>query len=151
MWRSVITAALLLLVQLPLAARGEERAPMTSAPAIPHGKGERCIADRDVMRRDHMRMLLSYRHQAVRDGAHQPQHGIDDCVSCHAVKGADGGSVGIDSPQHFCRVCHDYAAVRIDCFECHPSRPQAQPVRSGRAQTGSDVAALEHYLGDVKP
>ena len=151
MWRPVITAVLLIMVQLPLAAFAQERAPMTSAPVIPHGWGERCIADRDVMRRDHMRMLLRYRHQVVREGAHQPQHGIEDCVSCHAVKGVDGGPVSIDSPQHFCRVCHDYAAVRIDCFECHPSRPQALPVQNGRALTGDDVAALEHYLRDVKP
>ena len=148
MWRSVITAVLSIMVQLPSAALAQQAAPtmpaqttsapnstapnssapnssapVASAPVIPRGQGEHCIADRDTMRRNHMRMLLSYRHQVVRQGVHQSQHGIEDCVSCHAVKGEDGGPVGIDSPKHFCRVCHDYAAVRIDCFECHPSRP----------------------------
>jgi hypothetical protein len=30
------------------------------------------------------------------------------------------------APGDFCVSCHTYAAVRIDCFECHASKAVAQ-------------------------
>jgi hypothetical protein len=42
-------------------------------------------------------------------------------VSCHASKTT--GSVAAASTD-FCSSCHAYAAVKIDCFECHANKPQ---------------------------
>ena len=47
-----------------------------------------------------------------------------ECVDCHAVPGPDAMALTVASPKHFFRSCHDYAAVKIDCFDCHASRPQ---------------------------
>jgi hypothetical protein len=42
------------------------------------------------------------------------------CIDCHAS--ASTGSVAA-SASNFCQSCHAYAAVKLDCFECHSSKP----------------------------
>ena len=92
-------------------------------PDIPRGQGEVCVEDTDFMRRNHMSILLHQRDDTVHKGLRSKQHSLKECISCHAVPGADAIPVTAASPQHFCRSCHDYTAVKIDCFECHASRP----------------------------
>lgn len=93
-------------------------------PDIPRGQGEVCVEDTDFMRRNHMSILLHQRDDTVHKGLRTKQHSLKECINCHAVLGADSVPVTASSPQHFCRSCHDYAAVKIDCFECHASRPE---------------------------
>jgi len=92
-------------------------------PSIPSGQGENCVEDTDFMRRNHMELLLHQRDDTVLQGIRSKQHSLKECIDCHAVHGEDGRPVTVTSPQHFCRSCHDYAAVNIDCFQCHASRP----------------------------
>lgn len=93
-------------------------------PTIPRGQGENCVADTQFMRRNHMTMLRHQRNETMREGIRGNQYSLRDCVSCHAVMGPDAIPVTVASPEHFCRSCHDYAAVNIDCFQCHASRPE---------------------------
>ncbi len=102
-----------------------------------------------------MMMMYDHRTEAVHQGVRTPQYSIAGCVSCHAVKGADGQPVSFASPKHFCRSCHDYEAVRIDCFECHNSRPEA-PAKSADAgalapEHDADTARLAAFLQQDKP
>ena len=92
-------------------------------PVIPMGRGEACVEDTDFMRRNHMELLNHQRDEAVLKGVRSEQYSLQECLSCHAVYGADAIPVTVTSPAHFCRSCHDYAAVSIDCFQCHASRP----------------------------
>lgn len=92
-------------------------------PHPPAGKGERCVAPTDIMRRDHPSLLSHQRDETVRSGIRNQRFSLKGCIACHAVAGADGKPVTYENPKHFCRACHDYTAVRIDCFECHASRP----------------------------
>ncbi len=92
-------------------------------PAVAKGRGESCVAETSVMRRDHMRLLEHQRQRTVGQGVRSGAYSLARCLDCHAVPGEDGTPVTFASPRHFCRSCHDYAAVRIDCFECHASRP----------------------------
>jgi len=78
-----------------------------------------------VMIRNHPNLLISHRAVVVYKGIRPPSDTIEKCVTCHAVKGADGQPVDIDNPKHFCKECHTKAAVTIDCFECHNSKPPA--------------------------
>lgn len=94
-------------------------------PAIPLGQGEKCVEDTDFMRRNHMSLLNHQRDKTVHEGIRSKQHSLRECISCHAVTGPDAMPVTVSSPQHFCRSCHDYAAVNIDCFQCHASRPDS--------------------------
>jgi len=93
-------------------------------PAIPRGKGDNCVGDTQFMRRNHMTMLRHQRDETMREGIRGNQYSLRECIACHAVMGPDAVPVTVASPQHFCRSCHDYAAVNIDCFQCHASRPE---------------------------
>lgn len=118
-------------------------------PKPARGKGDACVADTGWMRRNHMQALSHQRDATVHEANRAPRFSLNGCLDCHAVAGADGKPVSFASEKHFCRTCHDYAAVRVDCFECHASRPAAA---SGAAQAPSaDTAALTQYLRSVKP
>jgi hypothetical protein len=130
------------------AAAGESR--QTSRvfiPAPPKGKGNKCVADTDFMRRNHMTMLDHQRDGTVHEGIRTKQFSLKKCIACHAVQGPDARPVTIKSPKHFCRSCHDYAAVKIDCFECHASRPEPGTAARLPADHGEKaVSALAGYL-----
>jgi len=97
-------------------------------PVIAEGQGDKCVEDTDFMRRYHMTVLLHQRDDTMLKGIRTRQHSLKECISCHAVPGPDSIPVTVASPEHFCRSCHDYAAVKIDCFECHASRPEQDVV-----------------------
>ena len=89
----------------------------TPLPVIePAAAGSRCVAPPAEMRRSHMTMLKHQRDDTVHGGIRGAKASLKGCVDCHA--GARTHSV-IKAPTDFCVSCHDYAAVQIDCFECH--------------------------------
>lgn len=95
-------------------------------PVIPMGQGDSCVEDTDFMRRNHMDLLEHQRDETMKEGIRGKPYSLKECLSCHAVNGPDAIPVTVSSPKHFCRSCHDYAAVSIDCFQCHASRPEVQ-------------------------
>jgi [DsrC]-trisulfide reductase subunit J len=109
-------------------------------PVIPRGQGDSCVEDTDFMRRNHMTLLRQQRDETVHKGIRSKRHSLKECVACHAVPGPDGMPLTVASPKHFCRSCHDYAAVKIDCFQCHASRPDQEPAPG---EHGGVVAAAE--------
>ncbi|NOZ53226.1 MAG: hypothetical protein GXP08_08800 [Gammaproteobacteria bacterium] len=76
------------------------------------------------MRKNHMELLLHQRDKTVHRGIRTKKHSLKECITCHAVNGHDGKPVNAVNPKHFCRQCHRYVAVKIDCFECHASKPR---------------------------
>ena len=112
-------------------------------PTVKIEKGEKCVEPTDEMRRNHMKMLLHQRDKTMHQGIRTTQHSLKNCIDCHAnpktnsVIGKDG----------FCESCHSYAAVSMDCFECHSSAPQKQ------AGGVKPVAALplEHQRTSATP
>jgi hypothetical protein len=124
-------------------------------PKPPRGQGEKCVADTDFMRRNHMTVLMHQRDDTVHDGIRTRRFSLKGCIECHAVKDADGKPVTAASPQHFCRTCHDYTAVRVDCFDCHASRPEAKAGMTGKAMSShssrTDAAALAQYVRSLEP
>ncbi len=105
------------------AVRAAEPPGRTPLPTIERAlKGEQCIATPAVMRRDHMDLLKHQRDDTVRGGIRGAKASLKECVACHA--GAQTGSVA-QAETNFCVSCHAYTAVKIDCFECHATRPAA--------------------------
>lgn len=92
-------------------------------PVIPAAQGDACVADTDFMRRNHMDLLKHQRDETTLEGVRGKPYSLRECLGCHVVRGADAVPVTVSDPQHFCRSCHDYAAVSVDCFQCHASRP----------------------------
>ncbi len=120
--RNAIVVATVALVSLAAMAVAVSDVPR---PDIPRGQGEHCVEDTDFMRRNHMTLLMHQRDETVLKGVRSKQHSLKGCISCHVVHGSDAKPVTASSPKHFCSSCHDYAAVKIDCFQCHASRPDA--------------------------
>jgi len=116
-----------------------------SLPDIPKGEGKTCIAPKEFMRRNHMNMLKHDRNETVHLGNRTIKASLKQCVSCHAVNGADSKPVTVEDPKHFCRACHDYVAVKIDCFECHASRPDVT-LKSKVNPHSPEAKALAAYV-----
>ncbi|MBT3071994.1 hypothetical protein KKP04_14115 [Rhodomicrobium sp. Az07] len=118
-------------------------------PHPPKGKGEHCVASTDVMRRNHMDLMKHQRDETVHEGVRGKPFGLAGCVGCHAVKGADGQPVSHGDSRHFCRSCHDYAAVSIDCFQCHASRPDEKV--KGAEGSRSGLSGLAAFFQKERP
>ena len=133
-------------------ALADEPAGRTPMPVIPKGKGDHCVRDTAFMRRYHMVMLKHQRDDTVHDGVRGGDFSIRACVDCHAVAGPDGQPVGYADPKHFCRSCHSYASVSIDCFECHASKPQLEKAAAiPPAADDHDLTMLNDYLRGTRP
>lgn len=141
-------AAVLVFTGALARAQDASHVPLPALPAA--AEGEKCLRDNDVMRRNHMTMLLHKRDMTVHDGDRTAEVSLRKCVTCHAVKGADGQSVTSADPRHFCRTCHDYAAVRIDCFECHSSVPEQAAKSAASPLDTRQIADLYKYLREVE-
>lgn len=93
-------------------------------PNIPKAvKGEQCVEDTDVMRRDHMKFLKKHRDETLREGIRTKQYSLKQCLECH-VPVADAAEPVRAEGDHFCKNCHVYTGVTIDCFECHATKPE---------------------------
>jgi len=95
-----------------------------------NSEGKSCILPSEQMRREHPDLLKHDRIQTLREGVRAKADGnvldgsLKQCVNCHAVKDESDKFVRIDNEQHFCVSCHKYAAVSIDCFQCHRDIPE---------------------------
>ena len=122
----MLTLALVSMTGLAFAAEKKDASDGGLLPVIPMGQGDSCVEDIDFMRRNHMSLLEHQRDETMKEGIRGKPYSLKECISCHVVNGPDANPVTVSSPQHFCRSCHDYAAVSIDCFQCHASRPELQ-------------------------
>ncbi len=91
---------------------------------IPHPvkafKGEKCVEPAGVMRRQHMNFLMHQRDDTVRRGIRGKKHSLRGCINCHAIPDKQAG--GTRTVREFCSDCHNYAAIKITCFECHTNK-----------------------------
>ena len=120
-WILVLSASL-------LPAMAGDRTPK---PAVePAAAGTQCVEPTAAMRRNHMEYLKHQRDETVRGGVRGAKYSLKACIDCHASqKTASVNKAATD----FCSSCHSYAAVKIDCFDCHTDKSPklAAAVRSG--------------------
>lgn len=124
-------------------ASASDTAGRVPKPSISVDRSTQCIDSPEVMRRTHMDMLKHQRDRTVRAGVRGEKVHLNGCIECHAGPGAgEAAGSAVGSPQAFCESCHRYAAVKLDCFECHQARPAgAQPARSQAPGTAHAQAA----------
>lgn len=119
-------------------------------PKLAKPQGERCIAPKDEMRRNHMDMLKHQRDLTMRDGVRGAKASWRGCVECHAAADPKvaGGKVRTLVP--FCAECHRYAGVHLDCVQCHITVPEADLKKAaGRdAEDDSLIALIKGHLGE---
>jgi hypothetical protein len=109
----------------------------------PEGEGVKCVEPEDEMRRNHMNYILHQRDKTVHDGIRTEKYSLANCIDCHVQPDEQGEIARHDEQEHFCNSCHQYAAVKIDCFECHADRPQKFIKRN------SQPHALQQQLNEV--
>ncbi len=103
-----------------LATPSQEAAAGVNLPKLEKGKGDACVEDTETMRRHHMSMLKHQRDKTMRHGIRTTKHSLKGCVECHA--GSKTGSVA-STKEDFCMACHAYAGVKLDCWDCHATKP----------------------------
>lgn len=88
--------------------------PKPEKPAASAGKS--CVKDTQYMRTSHMQMLNDWRNEVLRegkrekiiiDGKEHEKSLQNGCMKCHTSK------------KKFCDECHQYAAVKPYCWDCH--------------------------------
>ena len=120
-------------------------APMTRVPkpVIEAARGGTCVAEPELMRRQHPEMLKHQRDETVHRGVRDPRSSLKGCIECHASPVS--GSVAL-AKTDFCISCHAYASVKVDCFECHASKPKPAaflPLNHPHADTGAARLAAQ--------
>ncbi len=90
-------------------------------PVLEAGQGEKCVENTEFMRKNHMELLKHQRDETMHQGIRTRKYSLNGCIECHASRKTN--SV-VGSEQNFCQSCHSYVAVKLDCFECHSSKPK---------------------------
>lgn len=119
--RSTIKSILLMvmLIASPLMANAG-----SLLPEIPKAKpGTSCVEDPELMRTNHYDFILHQRNETMHKGIRTSKHSLKACINCHVTKDDNGEYPSISTKKHFCNSCHTYAAVSIDCFQCHATKP----------------------------
>jgi hypothetical protein len=104
-----------LFVTFPLWYNGLSAGPVPK-PELPPGGEKQCVAPVSEMRAKHMKLLNEWRDDVLRNGNRETVK-VDGkeyvkslqlaCMQCHSNK------------EKFCDSCHDYAAVKPYCWNCH--------------------------------
>jgi hypothetical protein len=123
--RAMLALACALLVVVPAVAADTppSRVPSSRvpAPSVAIAAPGKCVEDTPFMLRNHMELLKHHRDKTVHDGIRTTRHSLANCVNCHAGKETGRVTGGKDA---FCESCHKFAAVKLDCWDCHTDRAQ---------------------------
>jgi hypothetical protein len=131
----VLAICLLALVPLRTVLAGDGLFPEVPKAKARFSETQACVEPLDDMRRNHMEYILHQRDKTMHEGIRTKQHSLVECINCHVSDAPDAPRYS--SEQHFCNSCHSFAAVRIDCFQCHADRP----VKAG--QTAAPLSSAE--------
>ncbi len=125
-----------LLLASGVTAMASGAAPKTAGrvpqPVIESARGDKCVDDPAFMRRNHMELLKHQRDDTMHGGIRGAKYSLKACIACHASQTTN--SVAAAST-NFCQSCHSYAAVKIDCFECHSTKPEPTAAQHPSPQT----------------
>ena len=124
------TVLLLSLISVSLSAVSAESGlvvPKANQTAGKDATKRECVLPIPEMRRNHMEHILHQRDETVHNGIRTTQFSLTECVNCHVPTKPKGQEIRVTSNKHFCNSCHTYAAVSIDCFQCHNDQPTTNP------------------------
>ena len=95
---------------------GSRKLPNVESAAKAYGFKD-CVEPVQYMRTSHMQLLKEWRDDVVREGGvrtgktesgHEYERSLQNgCMACHKSK------------KKFCDECHNYAAVKPYCWDCH--------------------------------
>jgi hypothetical protein len=103
-------------------------------PVIEPARNGQCVESPDFMRRNHMLLLKHQRVDTLRGGVRTGKYSLQGCIECHASPTTNSVNA---SDTNFCQSCHNYAAVSLDCFGCHASKPAATTAQVAKTPLAS--------------
>ena len=122
-------------------------------PVIESARGDQCVDDPAFMRRNHMELLKHQRDDTVHGGIRSAQ--VQPEGVHRLPRQPDQPAAWQRQATNFCQSCHSYAAVKIDCFECHSTKPAATAAPCRQAKPAQAAAGSQlHRLAmqqQVKP
>ena len=133
--RGAVLAALLAVSTVAVAsadAHEESSNGRVPVPVMQKATGDKCVRDTAYMKRHHMDELKHQRNDTMRKGIRTKEFSLQNCIDCHASKKTNS----VLGKEGFCQSCHSYAAVKLDCFECHASKPKTATPASSRRESG---------------
>lgn len=153
-------AALALTMSAPAhAAANDGKVPLPYI--IPAVKGTKCVQPTDVMRRRHYEFLLRHRTETMHEGIRTKKYSLKECIQCHVPQEGTTAAAENAGKGFFCQNCHVYAGVKVDCFECHSTKPEkttefhpmvtpgmAAMHAAERSNGSSSAAVLNQVAGD---
>jgi hypothetical protein len=140
-----LTFVLMGLTLMSNSALAETPFPTINEPA---DESLKCIHPEEEMRRNHMNYILHERDETMHEGIRNEPASLANCIDCHVQPNAKGEIAGIESKEHFCTACHQYASVQIDCFQCHADKPQ-KFIDRGMTKKGHQGATFKQQLQDM--
>lgn len=122
------------LTALPMLSNAGDLGPVPPKAKANASDTTKCVEPIGVMRKNHMEFLKHKRDLTMYDGVRTKQHSLTECIACHVTPNDKGEYARIGDNQHFCSSCHNYAAVNVDCFDCHSDLPEdaAKILRSSK-------------------
>lgn len=137
--------ALLVALVLPVVVYADSLLPELPKAKKNYSEETKCVEPVAVMREDHMSLILHQRNETMRKGIRTKQHSLEECIDCHNAPAEDGKVARAGESEHFCSSCHNFAAVKIDCFSCHSDKPENTQYRHKLSAQGisyhMDIAA----------
>ena len=141
-WAAGTLVVLLLSVGAYAASNAADKLGRTAKPEIVIDRsksGDKCVEETSYMRKNHQKLLMHQRDETVHKGIRTKEHSLKSCIACHAST-KDNNVLG--SNEHFCEGCHTYVAVKLDCWECHTSKPKKTATKNtepSTAKVGADI------------
>lgn len=120
------------LTALPMLSNAGELGPVPPKAKMKASDKTECVEPVGVMRKNHMEFLLHKRDETMREGVRTKKHSLSECIDCHVTANDKGEFARFGDDKHFCSSCHNFAAVNVDCFDCHSDLPEdaAKKLRS---------------------
>jgi len=111
------------LTALPIISSAGDLGPVPPKAKAKASEKTECVEPVAEMRKNHMTFLKHKRDETLREGVRTKTHSLTECIDCHVTPNDKGEFARIGDKEHFCSSCHNFAAVTIDCFQCHADRP----------------------------
>ncbi len=129
----VLHKIILAVIALAVASLVQAAVPLPEIPLPQDAK--QCVQPKSVMRRQHFNFILHQRDETMHRGIRTKQYSLANCISCHVKKDDKQRYIPINQQGQFCSSCHEYAAVKIDCFECHATVPESKTVSKSQSSS----------------
>lgn len=142
---NILLGGLLLLAASASYAGGDRSGPVIPEAQARFSETQGCVEPTADMRKNHMNYILHQRDATMHEGIRTRQHSLNECINCHVSDAPDAPRVS--SEKHFCNSCHSYAAVKIDCFQCHADRP----VKTSHMHSLDSGMNAHHHSNDAAP